>query len=476
MRLVSILVLVVSFAFATGCGGSGAPPAKTPASTAPSSGSIFFWHATQKGKPGSVWLLGSIHLRGDKPAPIDRAITDAATTCERGAFELDFDKVDQAELTEFVQREGMLHGKTLRDVVTPETYAAWSRAVDAHHLPRAMHEKLQPWMAAMLLQLGYMEQQGIRGEQGIDRLLFAYEKQEPTRKRTIRGLETALEQMRILQSALGPIQDLMLRATALGIEKKEVETMLGRYAAGDEAGTERLVGDRSSAPELAPFMEAVFDKRNVTMTAKIRPMFDEPGCTVVTVGVGHMLGPTGILHQLEAAGMSVTRVAARGPSSPAQMAYTVIAPKVFVSEEDGFEVRSASTPQRKVIDIAGASGRKMAMYSFSDRPTIAVTIYVADLGGDVPAAKRKEVLVSSVAGGLKEIKLVTGEPEEARLGGEPAIRMRGDRGSAEIASGESVAILRGSRLYLITMMRSPQGPIDVGQRQLEEIVTSFRLR
>lgn len=470
MRRVSTLLLLL--AVAIGCGPS-TPAAKAPAP--PSSGSIFFWHATQKGKPGSVWLLGSIHVRGEKAAPLDRAITDAATTCERGAFELDLDNVNQAEVTELVQREGMLHGKTLRDVLTPETYAEWSRVVDAHHLPRAAHEKAQPWLASMLLQLGYMEEQGIRGDQGIDRMLFSFEKQEPTRKRTIRGLETALEQVRILQSSIGPIQDLMLRATARGIEKKEVEKMIGLYTAGDEAGTERLLGDRTSAPELVPFMEAIFDKRNVTMAAKIRPMFDEPGCTVVTVGVGHMLGSTGIVHLLEGAGMTVERVAARGPAGPATMAFTVMAPKLFTSVEDGFEVHSTVTPVRKVIDLPGAAGGQMAMYSFAEHPAMAVTIYVANLPGEVPPAKRADVLVHSVASGLTEVKLVTGKPEDARVAGEPAIRMRGDHGTGEIDTGESVAFLRGSRLYLITMLRAAGQSEKDAQRQFDEIVSSLRL-
>jgi len=52
----------------------------------------------------------------------------------------------------FVKHEGMLpDGKTLRDVVTPETYAAWVKATDARHMPRERLDHFRPWLAAMVL-------------------------------------------------------------------------------------------------------------------------------------------------------------------------------------------------------------------------------------------------------------------------------------------------------------------------------------
>lgn len=481
MRSVARL-FVITFMFASasaaGCGTS-APSQKPPAvagAAAPRAGSIFFWHATQEGKPGSLWLLGSVHVRGENAAPLDRAITDAATTCERGAFEIDFDSNDDAAVAEFVAREGMLHGKTLRDVVAPETYVAWSRAVEAHHLPRELHEKFQPWMAATMLQLGYLEGQGIRSDQGIDRLLYAFEKQEPTRKRSIRGLETALEQLTLLQKSLGPIQDLMLRASALGIEKKELEKLIALYAAGDEAGTERLIGDRSSSPELVPLMEAIFDKRNVSMTEKVRPMFDEPGCTVVTVGVGHLVGATGIVQLLRRAGVTVERVPARGPTEPSKMAYSVMPPKVFVSEEDAFDVRSRAKAVRREAAMPGAVGDKMRIYVFAERASTAITVYATELASVLPSEKRSQLLTEMVSGGLLEMKLVVGKPEAATVAGEPAIRVRGDHGTGAIEAGEGVAFVHGRRLYMITGVRVPGSSTKDAKAELDELVASFRLR
>src|SRR5262249_10718253 len=194
-----------------------------------------------------------------------------------------------------------------------------------------------------------------------DQMLYVFEKQEPSKSRKVVGLETSREQLELLASGSARIQELMLRSTATEIEKDQVGKILTLYETGDEAGmTELLDKSRKDDPETKPFFEVVFDRRNITMTEKMVPMFETAGCTVVTVGVGHTLGDSGIVRRLRDRGFDVERVSSRGPTDSAKMAFTVSKPKEFVSHEEGFSVRKSSKPTTQKVPCPGmpVKGRK----------------------------------------------------------------------------------------------------------------------
>jgi uncharacterized protein YbaP (TraB family) len=471
IRLLSAFVAIV---LSTGCSSS-TQHAQTPASAsdAPRSGSIFLWHASKKGKPGSVYLLGSVHLRREKSS-LDRAITDVATECERGAFEVDLDAVDPNETSQFVREKGVLEGKTLKDVVAPETFAAWSKAADANHLPRATLEKLKPWMAALATQVAVLEKRGIGGDQGIDRMLYSFEKQEPTKARKVIGLETVREQLELLSSGSPKLQDLMLRSTATEIESDQIGKMLALYESGNEAGmTQLLDKSQTNDPEMKQFSEAIFDRRNVTMTDKVVPMFDAPGCTVVTVGVGHTLGESGIVRRLRNKGFDVERVSSKGPADSAKLAFTVDQPKEFVSQEDGFSVRALSKPAIQEVPVPGIPV-KARSYVFSDGTTMAAGITVLRLPDAAAASKLSGALEPLSKEGLaREGVKVTGT-ESTTVDGKKAVRVRGENAQGEVRAAQVVGWVHNQRFYSITVKLVGDGDPKKVEETMNQFVQSFR--
>lgn len=489
-RRVTKVLGVVLLALSAACARQGGPgetaaSAAHSAKEAPRSGSIFFWRASKPGKPGTVFVLGSVHMRHRSSATLDRAITDAAAACERGAFELDFDAVDSTEVAQFVAREGMLQGKTIRDVVTPETYAAWVKAVEARHLPREQLEKMQPWMAAMVLGLSSLEQGGMAdepgidttGNDGIDRMLYAFEKQEPSRKRSIIGLETVLEQLTLFQKAAGPAQDSMLRSAALEAMRGDSGKVIALYEAGNEAGlVELLASERKDDAEGEELTKAVIDRRNVSMTDKVATMFDQPGCTVVTVGAAHVVGTDGIVRKLEEKGFTLQRVAPLGPTDPARMAFAASSLKEFVSEEDGFAARAPFLPVRQEVAVPGAD-KKAHVYMFGEGTLAAITVSVHDLPNDAARERVTPRLLTLSANALKASGLTVAKSEPIAIDGEQASRVLGlGNGVGGVRRGESVAVVHGGRLYVILAIRMS----DASSKRLDDafgkFLESFRFR
>jgi uncharacterized protein YbaP (TraB family) len=476
VRIPTLFAVALGILFSSACAPAARPAAESPRSTAaeaPRSGSIFFWRASKKGKPGNVYLLGSVHLRG-KDASLDRAITDAATKCERGAFELDLDALDPNEDARFVQSKGLLENQTLKDVVTPETFAAWTRVTTAEQLPTTMLERFRPWMAAVAMQLAILEKRGISGDHGIDKMLYVFEKQEPTKARQIIGLETSREQLQLLAGGSPRVQDLLLRSTALEIESDQLGKIITLYETGNEAAMNELLDKpRTGDPEMKPFIEAIFDHRNASMTEKIAPMVETEGCTVVTVGVGHVAGEGGIVRRLRDRGFDVERFSSRGPSSAEQMAHAVRKPKELVHREHGFSVRTSLTPTFQETPIPNSSFRSYN-YVFVEGVSTVMTLAVLPIA-DAPMAKRIGAQLESIA---KQALVAEGSEvtavEATTVNEAKAVRARGDRRKGDVRAAQIITWTHGNRLFSLTAKSLGDGDPKKLDEQVTKLLDGFR--
>lgn len=450
----------------------GGAPAQT-AADAPKTGSIFFYKASMQGKPGTVFVLGSAHLRHEGSA-LDRAITDAATTCERGAFELDLEALDQNAAKELIQREGTLPaGKTLKDVVSADTYAAWAKATDEHKMNREKLDHLRPWLAAMVLGLATMKDDGTSPGEGVDKMLFAFEKQEPSKKRTIIGLETAAEQLAIFQNTSAEQQDAMLKAAAA--PKKDDDAagkIISLYESGNEAGLAALVDE----PGEDSFKAALIDKRNVSMTEKVAAMFDQPGCTVVTVGAGHVVGSKGIVQRLHDKGFAVERVAAQGPADEAHMAFAIPAPKEFVSPEDGFSAETIGAPTKQDVPIPG-SDKPGHAWVFSHGGVSTTTLAVQPISSAEASQKVAKGLPVVLSSTLQKLGLTPSKPTAIKIQGEQALRASGEPGpNASVRHAEAVAIVHKQRLYLFINAQSAESDAAKDAEVFTKFLSTVKFR
>ena len=271
-------------------------------------GELVFWEARPPSGDGVVHLLGTVHMARTATA-FDPAISSALDASDTVALELDPQEMGDAEMGALVAELGMLWPETLPDVVAPETWEATQRTLQALGVPEANILPLQPWLAMTAIAVAKAEQEGFRGEAGVEEQL----KQQAGDDRPVIGLETAREQFEALAGLPAESQERMLLELVEqplpepGAEPSEVEGGIGQlidaWEKGDLDTLEILVAVRDEAVR-----DALYLRRNHRMTERIDELAAQGGRFFVAVGAAHMLGDEGIPALLAARGYRVVRI------------------------------------------------------------------------------------------------------------------------------------------------------------------------
>jgi uncharacterized protein YbaP (TraB family) len=153
------------------------------------------------------------------------------------------------------------------------------------------------------------------GKQPLDSMLYARAQSEGKK---VGSLETPDEQIAVFESFTTREQTRMLELTLDEIERTkpggrtQTQALIDAYLSGDmqvvsQVMDEAMSGDRAL---MARFQEVAITRRNTHMADRIQALRREQPSTVlfVAVGTAHYAGPTGIVAQLQKAGLKVTRM------------------------------------------------------------------------------------------------------------------------------------------------------------------------
>jgi hypothetical protein len=301
VRLRSLALALSAASFALACASVPPPPVET--------GELFLWEVQRPdGGGGVAHLLGSVHLSEQElsfdPA-VDRALADADTLVLEIAPE-DLDPVFLASLS--IEKGHLQGGRTLDQVIEPETWSALEGRVAEYGLPIESFRPMEPWFALLTLQMLALEREGYDVEKGVETKLSedAREYGKPTQ-----GLETPEQQLEVFDSLPLALQERQLREFLAqgGAESSDLSVLLEAWRKGDEARLEQeLFGELARDPSLAPYYELFYFERNDRMAQGIAERVDAGGRWFVAVGAGHVVGARGIPTLLQQHGYRVRRV------------------------------------------------------------------------------------------------------------------------------------------------------------------------
>ncbi len=304
------------------------------------------WKVTGRGLAKPSYLLGTIHL-GDKRIIGTAAARNLKTRPPTASPEINraYDSADDIfteiklldpKVLSEIMAKGMLpEGKTLGAVVSKKTFAAVQQALSAiakDHPQLSKHPagakmlymqiaQMKSWLAAVSLAMLEATLK-YAGRPPLDQVLC---ETAVARGKPVYGLETAQEHVGALNALSAAEQEIFLRAACRGIfdakaqKKDPIAELLGAYLRGDmKAIAASFARDREQSKKYMP--TALYDKimtglladRNVCMAKAIaaRLVAAPQRSGFFAVGVGHMLGKTGLVEALRAAGYTVTRVKA----------------------------------------------------------------------------------------------------------------------------------------------------------------------
>lgn len=267
-----------------------APPPKT--AGAPSADRHFLWRVTDV--PVPFYILGSYHALRATDYPLGRPITDAIAQCHRFLFEYDLKHDEDALAKKIRAAAAYPKGVSLKDKVSPKTYAFVRRIARA---APSTYDPYKPWAIAMFM-YSNRSAYNISTANGVE----DYVLHRSSLGSEVAGLETADEHTRVLSDMSDIESEVFLLQTLVhgDADAKGFGQLVTAYKRGDTHGLARL-----TAPEdrEAPYLvQRILTKRNANWIPKIENEMRTGKSTMIVVGARHLCGPYSVIDLLRAKG------------------------------------------------------------------------------------------------------------------------------------------------------------------------------
>jgi len=254
----------------------------------------------------TVYLLGSIHIMRHDAFPLAAVIETAFSSSSVAVFEIDLSADATVGSALGALAAGALpEGRTLSDVVSPETYRlATQRLADAGYDIAAL-QRMRPWMVATTLTLAELQRAGYSPSDGVDQV---FQRRATDSGMRVVGLETIDDQLALFADLTPEEDEAFLVQTLRELEAliPQVDELTAHWRAGRVAEVEALLADGFAAfPRL--FEKLVVD-RNRRWLPQIEALLAGDQRAFVAVGALHLVGDQGVVELLRAKGYHVEQL------------------------------------------------------------------------------------------------------------------------------------------------------------------------
>lgn len=251
----------------------------------------------------TIYMFGTIHMLKPGYSWFDEGVKDAFDKSDELVLELtDADPVEAIKI--FTELGIDKTGVALRAKMNDEERKTYEEGMAKLGYNVAKFEPMQPWYAAMQIQLAGIAQAGMGASDGVETTLTAVAEQ---RKMPIKGLETLRFQIEKLATLPIPVQIKFLNdsLTAATDYTTAMEQMLASWAKPDPEALAQYMNDGLADPTL---YDAMLTSRNIAWAEWVKKRLETPGTTFMAVGAGHLSGETSVPALLTKDGLTVERV------------------------------------------------------------------------------------------------------------------------------------------------------------------------
>jgi uncharacterized protein len=256
-----------------------------------------------KSRGAEITLFGSVHLLPKEVAWRSRRLDEALAGAQSLWFEIPIDGATSLRAQQMILQRGALPaGERLSQKLDP---AEQQRLVQAEAKVGATAEEIdrvRPWMADLTLTAFQDQSIGATATHGVEWVLqSAVDPKIPRR-----SFETIEQQVGFLADSNEADQLDSLRQTISDILDRPdlFDRVLQAWSAGDLKTMTALSVDelRTQSPHL---YDRLIVQRNAAWMPILRRQLARHERAVVVVGVGHLVGPDGLVAKLKAAGYKV---------------------------------------------------------------------------------------------------------------------------------------------------------------------------
>jgi uncharacterized protein YbaP (TraB family) len=251
----------------------------------------------------TIYLFGTVHILKPGMGWFDEEVKAAFDKSDRLVLEMV--EPDTATAQQLFAKYGLdTSGKPLTSKMTEDEKAIYAKAMEKVGLPVAAFEPLDPWAAAVTMQIMGLQKGGYDVNSGVETQLTAAAKASG---KPIAGVETMESQLAIFDTLSQETQVRFLVESAKTVDDMtaSMDNMVALWSKPDPDGLAQVMNEGLSDPKLHA---ALLTNRNANWAAWISKQLEKPGTTFMAVGAGHLSGSTSVPHLLTAYGIQAQRV------------------------------------------------------------------------------------------------------------------------------------------------------------------------
>jgi len=253
----------------------------------------------------TIYLFGTVHALPKDVPWMRGAIGPALAASDTLVTEVDLAAQDQAAMQTLIMKTGILPpGENLRGLLTPEQKAEYETARSKRGMPVEAFVQFEPWYASLMFALIPLAKAGIVGDNGVEKGLDTAAGDGKKHA----ALETVEYQLSIFDSLPREAQIDYMMKTIEGSDdiKALLDAMMAEWLEGDADALAKLMNEDMDGEQA--LMERLLWQRNRAWADWVVKRLDTPGTVFVAVGAGHLAGEKSVQADLEAKGVTVSRV------------------------------------------------------------------------------------------------------------------------------------------------------------------------
>ena len=253
----------------------------------------------------TVYVGGTIHILPITEFPLPSQFMTAYEQSDTVILEAKLPDPTDAAAQQKMMAAAAYEGKSLKDTISPETYAALEEYFAPFGAPVEKLAKLKPGFLIAVMSM--MEAQRVRmAGEGVDSYFSQIAKRD---SKPMEYLETMEFQLNMLANmGAGEEDRLIHESLAMMPEYKQyLEDIISAWRVGDTQALRDMTVDKMKRESPASFDEMMV-QRNKRWISQIEAMFGDEDQELVLVGAGHLVGDDNVLELLEARGYQIEKL------------------------------------------------------------------------------------------------------------------------------------------------------------------------
>lgn len=250
-----------------------------------------------------IFLLGSLHVLKSSAYPLAQEINNAYAASDRLVFETDIGAMmEPTILTKMMQLGVYPEGQDLFQNISATTRQNLEKKLQDLGLSAATFARFKPWFMALTLTTLELQRLGFNPQYGID--LHFYTKAKADNK-ALAYLEPVEYQLDLLGKMDSRDQKSFLDQTLKDLDNSAqlADKMMAAWQKGEADDLHTLLF--KSFEDHPGIEDRLLTRRNREWIDQIENMLRDPQTTMVIVGVGHLVGPEGLVELLTQKGYAV---------------------------------------------------------------------------------------------------------------------------------------------------------------------------